>query len=122
MLSIGKNWSEPPPPPTPPRCYIVTTWQGCSLYYFNELEKKCGDRGSRSYFLWGGGGGEFNFFLFSRNPIIHIVCIYQYFFQMVCTYSLLTILYNYLQMNNQITILMKKKCLRKLMQKLLRKF
>ena len=39
--------------------YIVTTWQGCSLYYFNELEKKCGYRGSRSYFLWGGGGIQF---------------------------------------------------------------
>ena len=58
----------------------------------------------------GGGGGvkkNFNFFFsFSRNPIIHIVCIYQCFFP-DGMYSVLTILCNYLQMINQITLFKK---------------
>ena len=55
------------------------------------------------------GGGKNNsiFSSFSRYPIIHIVCIYQCFFS-AGMYSVLTILCNYLQIINQITLFMKK--------------
>ena len=57
-----------------------------------------------------GGGGQIFFFPIFVIPYhshsMHISVFF--FFQMVCTYSLLTMLYNYLQMNNQITIFMKK--------------
>ena len=57
----------------------------------------------------GGGGKKITIFSsFSRNPIIHIVCIYQLFFS-DGMYSVLTILCNYLQMINQITLFMEKK-------------
>ena len=49
---------------------------------------------------------------FSRNPIMHIVCIYQCVFFSDGMYSVLIILCNYLQMIDQITLFIKKNILK----------
>ena len=70
-------------------------------------KKNFGDRGSHSYFLWKGQKKYIFFFIFAKPYHSHSMHISVLFPDGM--YSVLTILYNYLPMNNQITLFIKKK-------------
>ena len=78
------------------------------MHYHNALEKSVWIGAPALPFCEGGGAKKITIFFFNfEDFVIHIVCIDLGLFS-DDKYSVVTMLYNYLQINNQITLFLKK--------------